>query len=151
MKLDDKNIIMLIHDIAKGFRDKMRQKTEVLGLVDTYRPILFILENNNGCTQLDIVKKTKLKAPTISLTLQKMEYSGLITRVENTLDKRITNIYITDKGMKIREDLKSLFDETDNEFLEVLTEEEINYVKNILIKMINHANIFSDEKECKGD
>ena len=71
MKFEEKNIMMLIHDVAKCFRDKMRSKSEELGLVDAYRPIFFALQKNDGCTQLDIVNFTKLKAPTISLTLQK--------------------------------------------------------------------------------
>ena len=109
MKFEEKNIMMLIYDIAKGFRDKMRSKSEALGLVDAYRPILFALDRNDGCTQLDIVNFTKLKAPTISLTLQKMEASGLISRVENENDKRITNIFITEKGKEVQEVIKNLF------------------------------------------
>ena len=111
MKLEEKNIMMLIHDIAKGFRDKMRSKADSAGLVDAFRPILFALEKKDGCTQLDIVNFTKLKAPTISLTLQKMEANGLITRTENENDKRITNIYMTEKGRETQQLIKSLFDE----------------------------------------
>lgn len=146
MKLEEKNIMMLIHDIAKGFRDKMRSKADSAGLVDAFRPILFALEKKDGCTQLDIVNFTKLKAPTISLTLQKMEANGLITRTENENDKRITNIYMTEKGRETQQLIKSLFDETDNEFLSCLNEEELDYTKKVLIKMIDHMGIFPSEK-----
>ncbi|MBQ6816851.1 MAG: winged helix-turn-helix transcriptional regulator [Bacilli bacterium] len=141
MKFEEKNIMMLIHDVAKGFRDRMRAKSEALGLVDAYRPIFFALAKKDGCTQLDIVNFTKLKAPTISLTLQKMEASGYITRVENESDKRITNIYITEKGKEVQEIIRNLFEETDNEFLSCLNEEEAVYTKKVLLKMIDHMGL----------
>ena len=56
----------------------MRKKCEVVGISDRYRLILLFLGRNDGSTQLDIVNWTKLKAPTISLTLQMMEEDGLI-------------------------------------------------------------------------
>lgn len=144
MKFEDKNIMMLIHDVAKGFRDRMRAKSEALGLVDAYRPIFFALAIKDGCTQLDIVNFSKLKAPTISLTLQKMELNGLIKRVENENDKRIVNIFITEKGKEMQEQIRNLFEETDNEFLSCLTEEELDETKKVLLKMINYIGI----KQC---
>ena len=151
MKFEEKNIMMLIHDIAKGFRDKMRFKSEALGLVDAYRPILFALDRKDGCTQLDIVNFTKLKAPTISLTLQKMEASGLISRVENDNDKRITNIFITEKGKEVQEVIKNLFMETDNEFLSCLDKDEEDFVKKVLLKMIDHIGLAEKCLNEKGE
>ena len=151
MKFEEKNIMMLIHDIAKGFRDKMRSKSEALGLVDAYRPILFALDRKDGCTQLDIVNFTKLKAPTISLTLQKMEASGLISRVENDNDKRITNIFITEKGKEVQEVIKNLFMETDNEFLSCLDKDEEEFVKKVLLKMIDHIGLAEKCLNEKGE
>ena len=151
MKFEEKNIMMLIHDIAKGFRDRMRSKSEALGLVDAHRPILFALAKKDGCTQLDIVNFTKLKAPTISLTLQKMELNGLIKRVENEQDKRIVNIFITEKGKEEHEKIKQLFDETDREFLSCLNGVELEETKKVLLKMIECIGIKQNCQNDKGE
>ncbi len=138
-KNEDKNSMMLMHDICKLHRDIMRNKCEQIGLLDCYRPILICLKHNNGCTQSFIVNYTKLKAPTISLTLQKMEYAGIIERKYDDNDKRNTYIYITEKGLKIQDNILDLLIETDKEFLDCLNEDEINTLKSLLIKVINNV------------
>ena len=45
MDLEKRTIMMLVNNISKCFRDKMRVKTDELGLVDTYRPIFWVLKN----------------------------------------------------------------------------------------------------------
>ena len=59
MDFEKRTIIMLVNNISKCFRDKMRVKTDELGLADTYRPIFWVLQNYDGCTQLDICKLTQ--------------------------------------------------------------------------------------------
>ena len=106
-KEHQKTIIMKLSDISKKFKDYMRTESDKIGLNCAYRPILFHLIMNEGLTQAEIAEKTLLKAPTISLTLQKMELNGLIKRVENENDKRIVNIFITEKGKEMQEQIST--------------------------------------------
>ena len=135
MDLEKRTVIMLVNDISKCFRDKMRVKTDELGLVDAYRPIFWVLKNYDGCTQLDICRLTQLKAPTVSLTLQKMESGGFIRRVADDNDKRNIRIYITDHGIEIRNEIERLLKETEEEFLREFEEEERKALKGLLVKM----------------
>lgn len=135
MDFEKRTIIMLINDISKCFRDKMRVKTDELGLVDAYRPIFWVLKNYDGCTQLDICKLTQLKAPTVSLTLQKMEAGGFITRLADDNDKRNIRIYITDHGVEVRHEIERLLKETEEEFLRDFSDSEKEALKGLLVKM----------------
>lgn len=137
----EKNVMMLIHDVNKTFRDTMRMKSESCGIPDSYRPILMMLNFHNGSTQLDICKWTHLKAPTISLTLRTMEQNGLIERVENENDKRNTNIFITEKGRELDNKIKSLIDETEKEFLKNIDEKDLKYVENVLKEILKNRDI----------
>lgn len=144
MDFENHNAMQLIIDIAKCFRDKMRTKSEALGLVDAYRPIFIVLNKHNGCTQLDICNYTQLKAPTISLTLQKMEASGFIERKVNVEDKRNMNIFLTDKGLALHDDVHRLLKETEEEFFKDISNEEIESVKNILLKFMYNVGFDND-------
>ena len=149
MDFEKRTIIMLVNNISKCFRDKMRIKTDELGLADTYRPIFWVLKNYDGCTQLDICKLTQLKAPTVSLTLQKMEQIGYIRRASDEDDKRNIRIFITDEGKKVQKEIERLLKETEEEFLSDFDESEREVLKKLLIKMAYSVGI--DCKCSKGD
>ena len=149
MDLEKRTIMMLVNNISKCFRDKMRVKTDELGLADTYRPIFWVLKNYDGCTQLDICKLTQLKAPTVSLTLQKMEQIGFIRRTSDEDDKRNTRIFITEKGTEVQQEIERLLKETEEEFLKEFDESEKEVLKRLLIKMAYSIGI--DCKFPKGD
>ena len=149
MEFEKRTIIMLVNNISKNFRDKMRVKCEELGLVDAYRPIFWVLKEHDGCTQLDICKLTQLKAPTVSLTLQKMETGGFIKRVVDEDDKRNVRIFITEKGNDIQTEIGRLLKETENEFLKDLDESEQEVLKKLLLKVIYSIGL---ECQCsKGE
>lgn len=143
----EKNVLMLMHDVDKSFKNTMNRKSESTGVIDAFRPILMMLNFNNGCTQLEIVKWTHLKAPTISLTLQKMELCGLIERKENESDKRNINIFITEKGKDLDNKIRCLFKETEEEFLKDLSEEELDFMKKLLRKILNNAGYNEGDKK----
>ena len=92
---------ILISEIAKLFHDKMNQNSETLGFKNGYRQILRHLARRDGITQIDLVRATHLKAPTISVTLKKMEEEELVRRVTDEKDQRQTHVYLTDKGRKM--------------------------------------------------
>ena len=94
----EKNACMLINEISKLFHDKMRDTCEKLGFKNGYRQILMFLARNDGATQVELVRVSHLKAPTISVTLKKMEDEGLVRREQDKNDMRQTHVYLTEKG-----------------------------------------------------
>ncbi len=137
----DKNILMLMGDIKKLFHTKMKSRISEDSKMVTYRPILHMLERYDGCTQLDIVNFTLLKAPTISLTLKNMESDDLIVRKEGVEDKRNVNIFLTEKGKELNRKMRESAESLKDQFIEGITEEEQEYVKDILIRIIKNAEV----------
>ena len=89
---------LLINEISKLFHDKMRKNSEDLGFKTGYRQILRFLAHENGVTQVDIARNSHFTAPTVSVTLKKMEDEGLILRKPDKNDTRCTRVFITEKG-----------------------------------------------------
>jgi DNA-binding MarR family transcriptional regulator len=88
----------LINEISKLFHDKLRRNSEDLGFKSGYRQILRFLSHEDGVTQVDIARNSHFTAPTVSVTLKKMEDEGLIARKTDKKDTRRTRVFITEKG-----------------------------------------------------
>ena len=72
---------MLLNDVSHLIRNKMRREGEASGMRQGYRRIMFHLAHgDDGGTQQDLVRRTKLSAPTISVALNRMEAEGLVKR-----------------------------------------------------------------------
>jgi DNA-binding MarR family transcriptional regulator len=89
---------LLIYEISKLFHDRMRKNSEDLGFKSGYRQILRFLAHEDGVTQVDIARHAHFTAPTVSVTLKKMEDEGLIIRKTDKNDTRRTRVFITEKG-----------------------------------------------------
>ena len=132
-----KTIIMKVNDVSKKFRDYMRKESDKLGLNSAYRPILFHLIKNEGLTQAEIAEKTLLKAPTVSLTLQKMEYEGLIVRKTDEVDQRQTRVYSTEKGHEIFAKQHQIASDLEQRIISHLSEKERVLTNEIIEKLLN--------------
>ena len=129
----------LIKEISNLYTLRVRIEAENLGIKNAYRTLLTQLYVKDGGTQLDLAEKTGMKAPTVSITLRKMEKDGLVDRVVDEKDLRKTHVYLTDKGKKTTEDLKAAIDRINEGFVKGLTDEEkdkfierLEYIKSFL-------------------
>ena len=90
---------MLVNEIARLFHSRMRGfDLEGVMSQDSARLIMRELAHREGCSQLDLVCKTHLKAPTVSVTIRRMEEEGLVERRRDAMDLRVTRVYLSEKG-----------------------------------------------------
>ncbi|MBQ2766225.1 MAG: MarR family transcriptional regulator [Clostridia bacterium] len=140
------NAMMRIHDAAKLYQDRMRRYSEQDGLPSSYRMLIFHLARMSpGVTQLDLVKATHLKPPTVSVTLAKMERDGLVTRCNNENDLRQTLVYLTEKGKSIDERIHVIHKEGDRIALDGLSEHDIDVLSSLLNRVID--NLLADREK----
>ena len=91
--------MMLIGEIYRLMGDKIREKGDDNPISQkSGRLILIELAKRDGITQLDLVNATHLKAPTISVALQKLEHDGIVLRKPDEYDLRATRVFLTEKG-----------------------------------------------------
>lgn len=136
---------MLINELSKLFNDQMRQKTEALGMADGWRRVLFHLAHNDQLTQLELAKRTHLSTPAVSVTLQKMESEGLVSRTPDPSDQRAILVKLTEKGKKADRKVISAIRQTEQEMLGKITPEEFDKIRPILEQM--YRNLTEKETE----
>ena len=117
------------------------------GLTSLSLLVLYIISNNNNCTQHLITEKLSVPKQTVCSILDNFEKGGYILKNVDERDKRNKIISFTDKGLSfftpILEELKKL----DIELINCLTEEEIEnylYYQSKVVKFMN--NYFIENK-----
>ncbi len=85
--------------------------------------------------QKDLEKEFDLKRSSISLMLNNMEKSDLIKRVPVAEDARLKKIILTEKSMKLYENISTAIDSVENKLSENITLEEIKAFQRVLDKI----------------
>ncbi len=135
-----------VNDASFLFAQFVGRELESIGMRASYRHVLKPLMEGDGLTQLDLVKITKLKAPTISITLRNMEREGIVRREKNDDDRRETHVYITDKGREMHAKVLEAFDKAEKLMLSGISDKELDSVGKLMEKMIGNL-----KSELGGD
>ena len=126
---------MMTHEVSKLFRDIINREVEKLGILNSYRQLLFCLGRKDGVNQLEHVRETHLKAPTISVTLKSMEADGLVVRKTDEKDARVIHVYLTEKGRQTDDRIREIHHELDRIMAAGIPQEELDALVSTLKKM----------------
>lgn len=138
---------MLINEISRLFAAKMRE-TENEMQQESVRLIIISLIHQEGVTQLDLVHRTHLSPPTVSITLKKLEAAGYISRTVDTQDQRAVRVFLTEKGRQLNEASLKSIKALDAILMQGLSADETETLLNLLRRM--RDNIL-DEFESEGE
>ncbi len=127
-----------VNDASFLFAALVGKELESIGMRASYRHVLKPLMEGDGLTQLDLVKITKLKAPTISITLRNMEREGIVRREKNDNDRRETHVFITDKGREMHAKVLEAFDKAEKLMLAGISDKELEAVGALMKKMTDN-------------
>ena len=127
---------MLVSEIARLFHTRMRAY-DLDGVMsqDSARLIMRTLAHEKECNQLELVRHTHLKPPTVSVTIRRMESEGLVERRQDAMDLRVTRVRLSPKGMAHHEQILNRLRETDEAMMQGFTEEETAQLLHFLERM----------------
>ena len=94
-------------------------------------------------TQLIIVRQSKLDKMTVSKSLKKLSYLGLIKRSENEKDTRVKSVQLTIKGKALISKLVPIVEKIDEKFFSVISIKD----QKQFIKLLN--TIISEQPKLK--
>lgn len=97
VNLNTKAFVMF-SDLIKQFYEVKSDALDVLDLKLSHLKILHLLSDHNGINQQEIAVISASKRSTISEIISEMEKEELVERVGNEKDRRVMNIFLTEKG-----------------------------------------------------
>ena len=62
-------------------------------------PLLGLLSTQEGQSQREIPQALKISAPTVAVSIKRLEKSGILERRADEKDQRMSRIYLTEKGL----------------------------------------------------
>ena len=131
---------MLLNEVSRLFLRVVKQRSGEEDKRPTReqmsaRLMLMHLSRNDGATQSELARVTRMKAPTISVALRNMEADGLVERAADGDDGRITHVYITEKGRQADSENLARFQQVDSIMMEGISEPEADALVATLCKM----------------
>jgi len=132
-------IFKLIDD---AFKKSRNQKLKATGITASQCDVLLFLFSapKKEINQRDIEAHLKLKNPTITGILKRMEKKGIIQCVVNSTDKRCKNVYLTPKAAVVEKILQENRTYLDNLVVKGLSKEEIHTLRVLLHKVLENIN-----------
>ena len=107
--------------------------------------IYYLCNHNEGIKQDALAKKVYVNKSCAARSIKTLIDSGYVSRVKDENDKRAYKVYPTKKAY----DVLPLIKEAMGKFNEVITsnlsEEEVELLTNMLIKVANNASCYIDE------
>lgn len=144
------NPVKLCCEIARLFRSKMRECDELDGVMTQHGAhlVMAILSSADGINQLELVRRTHLSAPTVSVILKRMEAEELVTRESDPDDLRSIKVYLTEKGRALDEKNIGNIKKIDALALCDVSDVEIDLLMRLLPKL--RDNLLCDKSETSG-
>ncbi len=129
--------IKLCNEISRLFRNRRREEDRHEGVMTQHGAhlVLSMLAINDGINQLELVKATHLRPPTVSVILRRMEAEGIVERRGSEKDKRSICVYLTEAGRALdKENIESI-KQIDADALRSITEEEFDTLMVLLSRI----------------
>ena len=93
------------------------------------------LWQEDGVSQRALSQRVGMMEPTTASALTNMERKGLVRRVRNRSDRRIVNVFLTERGRALRRELLPLAAEVNEAALRGLSVNEVAHLRALLTKL----------------
>ncbi|TGN61833.1 MarR family transcriptional regulator [Paracoccus liaowanqingii] len=135
----------LISMAARAFARLSEARLKSLGFGIGYLPVLVALEEGRAETQRDLARFAKIEQPSMAQMLVRMERDGLIERVPDLADGRMSRISLTDTARtRLPEACVKLF-QGNGEAMVGFTDEEVAQLITLLGRLIENLDRLMNE------
>lgn len=107
--------------------------------------IIMFLKIQGSATIGQIAEETGTAPSTVSVSIKRMEKAGFVKKRESKTDGRRIEIYLTEKGNAVPENIRQKMDAEEEMLTNGLTDEEIATLSDLLDKIIE--NFIKEESE----
>ena len=142
-KCNDNDIhMMMFKHIDNALGINFNYEMKELDLTKTQTDLIRFIHGNPGknITQKDIEEGLKLKNPTITGVITRMEEKGFVKTMTDLDDKRCKLICLTEKAYKIENILKIHLESMNNKLIKGLNEEQILKLNEIIDIILSNMN-----------
>ncbi|MBF7096399.1 MarR family winged helix-turn-helix transcriptional regulator [Alkalibacter mobilis] len=126
------------NEFSGVLRHHYKRLHELLEEINVYPgqpPLLFILEKEGGLSQKILAKKINIKPSTLTTMLKCMENNGIVKKVQDDEDKRVTRVFLTEYGRDTVMKTKKIMNVISEEALSGFDSDEVKQLGRLFTKM----------------
>jgi DNA-binding MarR family transcriptional regulator len=135
-----------ISDLAALHRTKLEKCLSGANIHSGQVFILFELWNEDGLSQVDLVKNLKLSAPTINKMVKGLRETGFVIMKRSESDARLVNVFLSEKGKRVKSEIENIWQDLETNITIHLTETEKLIFLQLLEKVLLYFYNDSDTK-----
>lgn len=133
----------VVSSLERKWANEWNQKND-LGFSKTHILILDLLSKEGPKRPSVIAERLRVTTGGITVLTNKLMKSGLIEKNQNSTDRRVAQIAITEKGEKVLEQSRAQINTMVNSMFGMLTNEEILTLHSIFEKCLTHNSTTKD-------
>lgn len=118
------SMIKLMHRVHNAFHTRLMR----IGLYRGQPPVLYFLSERGPMSQKELADILELSPATMTVTLKRMEKSGLVARHTDPSDQRVQLVHVTDYGREMSERAQEILTAVRDECLSGFTDRELQEI-----------------------
>jgi MarR family transcriptional regulator for hemolysin len=134
-ELDQQFVSLLFHARTR-IRFAMDDRFKPMGITDATWRTLFFLRQEDGVSQKHLAKTMAIEGPSLVRLLDSLSDKGLVERRNDPADRRVNNIYLTEKAGGLLEELDLVSRAVRSDLLADISEQELNTCIRVLTKIL---------------
>jgi DNA-binding MarR family transcriptional regulator len=144
-----RSIGYLIRDTFRAFNRVLHDLIEAHGVAIGHWYFLRELWVEDGLTQRELSRRAGIMEPTTAAAVTAMDEKGLITRKRNPDDRRKVNIFLTDNGRALRDELLPYVIQVNEVAAATLSPDEVAELRRLLFRC--KVNLGAAEVDASGE
>ena len=101
-------------------------------------PLICLVGKQEGISQKKISEMLKISAPTVAVSVKRLEKAGMVERKNDEKDQRVMRIYLTEKGRRLTETAKMYIEENEKALFRGFSESELCLMKRFFKQMADN-------------
>jgi len=132
----------LLGSICRLHHTRADQSMERIGLFRGQAILLMILSRHDGITHSEIAEKLRISPAAATKVIKRMESAGYLQRQADPADRRVSRIYLQERGRGLIAEIESAFGKLDRAMFEGVPEPELVRFRELLTQMAGNLQRF---------
>lgn len=128
----------LVTSLYRDFMDFSNEKLQAWGLSRGLLFFILYIGKHPYCSPGRLASDLHMDTGHTTRSIDKLQKNGFVIREKNKEDKRSYVLYLTPKGEEVFKLSYTLFEQWDNQLSNGLAKEEVEEIKQLLTKILQH-------------
>ena len=141
----ENSLLSLFMKVDRHFMAKCFGQMQELGIYPGQIPVLGMVSKKEGLSQKELAEILRIKPPTVTVSVQRLEKAGFLYKKPDEKDQRIARIYLTEKGKETKARALQRIRENESVMLEGFSETEQCLLRRFLKQILENIDKIQPE------